>query len=108
MSAYIKNLNKQELLEDSKKYKKVKYETLAKEDFKRKEYFNQMNLEQIRDRFRLTASMYGEFKGSFPSRYRRQGKSLKCEMCKYVLDSNTSLDSTCNENMESQTHYFEF
>ena len=66
-----------------------------------------MNLEQIRDRFRLTAQMYGEFKGSFPSKYRRQGKSLKCDMCKYILDSNTSLDSTCNANMESQTHYLE-
>ena len=36
VSGYIKNLNKQELLIDSKKYKRVKYETLAKEDFKRK------------------------------------------------------------------------
>ena len=85
----------------------MKYENLVKEDFKRKEYFYQLNLEQIRERFRLQTQMYGEFKGSFPSKYKKRGMSLKCEMCKNLLDSNTTLDVTSNENTESQAHYLE-
>ena len=52
--------------------------------------------------------MFGEFKGSFPSKFRRQGISFKCEMCKHVLESNTTLDDTSVENMETQKHFLEF
>ena len=36
---YILTINRNELLEDSKMYKKVNYENLVNEDFKRKNYF---------------------------------------------------------------------
>ena len=101
-------LNREELLEDSKRYKKVSHDILSSEDLKRKPYFNELNIDQIRDRFRLQSQMYGEFKGSFPSYYRNRGISLKCDMCKYILESNTTLDITCEENMETQRHYLEF
>ena len=39
------------------KYKKVKHEHLEKEDFKRKEYLYQLDLEQIRDKFKLQSQM---------------------------------------------------
>ena len=38
VAKYISDLNKSELLEDSKKYKKVKYENLVREDFKRSSF----------------------------------------------------------------------
>ena len=105
---YVTELNKAELLDDAKNYKKVDYESLAKEEFKRKDYFSQLNLEQVRERFRIQSLMFGEFKGSFPSKFCRQGISLKCEMCKHVLKSNTTLDDTSVENMETQKHFLEF
>ena len=52
--------------------------------------------------------MYGEFKGSFASKYRKQGVSLKCDMCKNVMSSNNTLDDTSEENIESPRHYLEY
>merc|ERR1711954_11585 len=105
---YVTELNKAELLDNAKSYKKVDYGSLAKEEFKRKDYFSQLNLEQVRERFRIQSLMFGGFKGSFPSKFRRQCLSLKCEMCKHVLESNTTLDDTSVENMETQKHFLDF
>ena len=107
VSKYVTELNRAELLEDPKKYKKVSFEAFSSEEFKRKDYFNELKLDQIRDRFRLKSQMFGDLKGSFPSKFRKQGKSLKCEMCKNILQSNTSLNVTCSQNMESQNHFLE-
>ena len=68
---YITKLNKEELLEDSLRYKKIDTELLANEEFKRKPYFNELNLSQVRDRFRIDSQMFGNFKASFPSQSRR-------------------------------------
>ena len=86
---YITDLNVKELLTDSKKYKKVNSEKLSNEEFKKKDYISELNLAQVRDRFRLEAQMYGDLKGSFPSKFRRRGVSLKCEMQKTSITSLT-------------------
>ena len=104
---YVTDLNVKELLSDAKNYKKVNSEDLSREEFKKKEYFSELNLGQVRDRFRLVAQMYGDFKGSFPSHFRRRGVSLKCDMCKNILPSNTSLDTTSEENVQSQHHFLD-
>ena len=83
------------------------HDILASEDFKRKQYFHELNLHQVRDIFRIKSQMYGDFKGSFPSKFRTRGISLKCDLCKNILDSNTSLDDTSEQNMESQKHFLE-
>ena len=76
-------------------------------EFKKKGYISELNLAQVRDRFRLEAQMYGDMKGSFPSKFRRRGVSLKCEMCRNILPSNTSFDTTSEENIESQFHFLD-
>ena len=91
--------------EDSKRYKRVDHNELEKEEFVRKDYFSNLSLDQVRDRFCLEAQMFGDFKGSFPSKFRRRGKSLKCELCKNILSTNTSLDDTSEENTENQQHF---
>ena len=104
---YITKLNKEELLEDSLRYKKIDTELLANEEFKRKPYFNELNLSQVRDRFRIDSQMFGNFKASFPSQSRIRGESLKCELCKNICSSNTSLNNTSDDNMESQRHFLD-
>ena len=104
---YTRNLCKQELLEDSRKYKKLRYETLALEDFRKKDYFNELNIGQVRDRLRLRAEMFGDFRGSFPTKYRRRGESLKCSLCMNMLNSSGSLNVTSEENIETQTHFLD-
>ena len=51
--------------------------------------------------------MFGEFKGSFPTKYRRKGLSLKCDLCKDIFNSSSNLDVTTEQTMESQEHYLE-
>ena len=72
------------------------------------QYFYELNLEQIRDRFRIQSEMYGDFKGSFPTKYRKQGISLKCDLCKQLFDDSTNSNDTLTEFIESPTHYLEF
>ena len=48
---YIFHVNKQCLLEEMKRYKKLDYDTCSRESFERKYYFFDLNLEQVRDKF---------------------------------------------------------
>ena len=105
---YVRDICKQELLEDCKKYKKLKYESLSREEFKRRDYFNELNLAQVRDRLRLRAEMFGDLKGSFPSKYRKIGVSLKCTLCTKLVNSSNNLDITSEQNTETQAHFLEF
>ena len=86
VNEYIRKLNINELMEDAKKYKKVNIEALSDEEFKRKDYFFSLTLGQVRDRFRIDSEMFGDFKGSFPSKFRRRGISMKCELCEKCLE----------------------
>ena len=36
-----------------------------------------------------------------------RGESLKCDLCRNILGSNTSLNSTSDENRESQRHFLD-
>ena len=47
------------------------------------------------------------FKGNFPSKYRKQGTSLKCKSCKNLLPGNQSLNDTNEVNIEQQSHFLE-
>ena len=78
-----------------------------KEDFKRKDYFQELNLSQVRDRLRLRSQMFGDFRGSFPSKFRRQGITLKCKLCENVMNPSDILSVTSDENRETQTHFLE-
>ena len=49
VKSYVNDICRNELLEEAKKYKKLNHVSLANEEFKRKEYFHQLNLDQVRD-----------------------------------------------------------
>ena len=53
----------------------------------------------------LKLHTFGDFKGSSPFNFHSQVMSLKCEMCKHILESNTTLDATSVETIESQKHF---
>ena len=66
------------------------------EELKRKQYFSEMNLHDVRDRFRISSKMFGSIKGNFPQKYGRD--SLECVSCK---DLNKSLQ------LDTQSHLIE-
>ena len=96
---YIIRLNRECLLEDMKKYKKLDYNTCVNETFERKSYFFDLNLEQVHDNFRIWSHMVETVRRNFPSKYKN--KSLDCQSCKNVVyDVNIS-------KRDSQTHLLE-
>ena len=48
VKSYIADLNKRELLEDAKKYKKTSYDDLTQDTFERKGYFSTLDPESAR------------------------------------------------------------
>ena len=92
VKGYIHDLCKAMPLQEIKGYKKISYEECSKEEFERKSYFRTLNLEQTRDRYRISSSMVKDIRGNFPSKYR--GESLRCQSCKNNSMSNRDLDET--------------
>ena len=58
VKSYVVELNRQELIEESKKYKKIDSESLKYEEFKRKDYFYSLRLEDVRLKLKLKAESF--------------------------------------------------
>ena len=109
---YVRNKNFGELFEEAKRYKKMNIEELSQQNFVRKEYFSNQNLETSRILFRLFSKLIPTIKANWPSKYRRQGIPITCPSCTPTrLSSSLSSSSTDTRNNEessptlhSQTH----
>ena len=78
---YIKKKDREELLEDIGRYKKLDKNKLENDAFERKEYLDKLNLEDGRTRMRIEAKLIPTILGNYPSLHRRRGKSLVCPSC---------------------------
>ena len=76
---YISNKQRLELLDDIKKYKKLDYEELAKEKFEKKQYFEELNLEEIRLKFKISSKVVPTVRSHFNNKYK--GKGRRCPSC---------------------------
>ena len=76
---YINTLNREQLLSNIKKYKKLNYDEYCQEDFGRKDYFYIHKLEDVRALVRISSRMVETVRGNFPNKYRK--KSLICPSC---------------------------
>ena len=79
--AYVKQKDREELLNEIRGYKKLDVERLSGESFERKSYFDTLNLDDARMRIRIEARLVPTILGNYPSKHRRRGKSLACPMC---------------------------
>ena len=102
---YINHLNKSELLESIKKYKKFNFEQFSKEDFARKPYFYDHNLKTVRALFRLSSRMIETVRGDFPNKYRK--KSLICPSCRPELSDKHTKKQTDRDAEEGPTDSLE-
>ena len=73
---YVQKRNKTQLLEEIKKSKKLNHEKLSQENFERKDYFFNQNLENSRMLFRVSSRIVPCVKANYPSKFRRAGKPL--------------------------------
>ena len=78
---YVFKLNRSELLLEIQGYKKLNYDELSRENFDRKQYFSQLNLEDARMKLRINVRLVPTILANYPSKYRRQGRSLVCISC---------------------------
>ena len=91
-----------------KHYKKLNYEELSKEQFSRKSYFYELDLESVRYRFRISSKMI-DVRANFPRKYKRSG--INCPSCKQlrIVEDNVAPSTTSNlcdssDPAESQSH----
>ena len=98
---YIKSLNRKQLLEEIRKYKKLNYEELSNAPYERKSYFSNLNLPKARMRFRVASSFVQTIRGNFSRKY--QKKSLACPGCFNVeLDSPVPTQPDMSASNQSQ------
>ena len=97
--AYVNNLNKNQLLERIRESKKINFDECVNEEFKRKAYFTELKLRDVRLRFKASSSMLETFKCNFPSKYRK--KSLACQHCR---STNLPTDKQTEQPRDSQFH----
>ena len=81
VKTYIYELNKTQLLESSKKYKKLTFDELRSQTFERKSYFYNLSLDDARMRFRIASKTVPTIPANYPSKYRRSGRPLTCPTC---------------------------
>ena len=88
---YINTLNREQLLSNIKKYKKLNYNDFCQEKFERKEYFYIHKLEDVRALVRISSRMLETVRGDFPNKYRK--KSLVCPSCCPEVNQPTNKQS---------------
>ena len=96
---YIRNKNKTELLQSIREYKKIDYNQCFEEEYKRKSYFYDMNLEQTRTRFRISSKMLQTVKSNFSSKYKHT--SMSCQSCKGM---KRETEDSEDDPIDSQSH----
>ena len=104
---FIARKNCTELLEKSKKYKKLDYHKLSNETFERKQYFANLSLENARMSFRVSSKLVPTIRSNYPSKYRRQDIPLTCPTCSNLSSSPTSglpTSDTAPPPLHSQSH----
>ena len=101
---YIFNLNKTQLLEDIKRYKKLDYDVLSKEPFERKPYLSTLSLKNARMRYRVSSGLVQTIRSNYPRKYK--GQSLACPGCIETRAANSDPDMNLNSQSEtdSQIH----
>ena len=87
--SYITERNKNQLLEMIKTSKKINYQECIQEEFKRKPYFYNLKLDEIRTRYRISSQMVDTVRANYSNKYRRD--SLECQSCKGI----TTPDQIC-------------
>ena len=78
----ILDLNKQQLLEMSRKYKKISYESLSKDEFCVNGHFKKLTVAQAQLRLKLAAQMTPRVATCFPSDRRYQLIDFQCVACR--------------------------
>ena len=79
VKSYISNLNKNQILEEIRSYKKLSYDELSIQSFERKAYFSSLNLNKARMCFQVASCYVDTVRGNFSRKYRQ--KSLACPGC---------------------------
>ena len=79
---YITEKNKNDLLEDIKGYKKLDYNELSKENFERKKYFFEQNIDDVRIMFKIKSEVLPTIRKNFSRKYKRQ--TLICPSCRNI------------------------
>ena len=96
IKSYVVDLNKKQLLEDCKKYKKLNHEEMETEEFGRKDYFHNLDLEGVRLRMKISSKVVPTVRSHFKRKYKE--KSLRCPSCKHPSTQEEAQQPDSNYN----------
>ena len=86
VSKSLKVYNKRKLLEKIRKYKKLDFEKLKKEDYETKHYLASLNIADARHKFALRTCMTRTVQANFKGDHNFRSNNRKCQDCQ-VLDT---------------------
>ena len=86
VKAEINKLNKNDILEKMRGYKKISYHEFAKQPFQLQAYMKTLNIAQARLRFKLKTSMTPTVRMNFPSDVEFSDQLWTCTGCSDVPD----------------------
>ena len=81
LKAAILDKNKEDILRDVQKYKKLNYWKLSDEPFEMKQYFHDLTLQDARMKFALDTEMLRGIKAHFSSEPKFEERLWKCDFC---------------------------
>ena len=94
VTKYVTNLNRTQLLEDIKRYKKLDYKEFEGDEFKRKEYFDSLDLEGVRMKIKLTSKVVPTIRTHFKRKSKE--RSLRCPSWKNFSSQEEYVDPDRN------------
>ena len=101
---YTRNKNKEELIDLASSYKKLDHNSWKDEEFERKDFFDELDLESVRMMMKIKGGMVNTIRGNFKQKYRRKNQSITCQSCKEVRDEE---HPESEKPIDSQLHVIE-
>ena len=105
IDSYITEKNKNDVLNDIRKYKKLDFEELSKEKFERKSYLYELNLENARMMFKIKSKVVPTIRKNFSQKCEK--KSLSCQSCKNMNNKESSPPEDTQNHVVSDCPAFE-
>ena len=102
----IQSIQKEELIEEMKRYKKIDYRTYESQEFKLREFFSKLNLRDIRVKVQSELFMIPSIRKNFKNNRRYKEENFSCPDCTSIGILNISdsqehvLTSSCQANSD--------
>ena len=101
---YIRKKTKDELIQQASSYEKLDPDSWKHEEFERKEFFEELDLESVRMMMKIKGGMVNTIRGNFKQKHRKKNQSITCQSCKEARELE---DPESKKPIDTQLHVLE-